>query len=338
MPYRHAVRRFIWSFICFMAGGAVAATPAVPAPIATTLKLATWNLEWLMTPAALNSLKGSCSRGGKERTAARAARSIPCDVVARFERSRTDFAGLARYARKLDADVIALQEVDGARAAALVFAPSDYEFCFTGAHAVQNTGFAIRRGIAYHCGPDVSALSLGDRVRRGAVLTLYPGTRAEMRLLGIHLKAGCARGPLNTARRTTPCRLLTQQVPALESWIDSEARSGTRYAVLGDFNRELLAEQGTTRAADGSQVNVWAEIDDGDPPNARLLNTAAGQPFRNCARGQLYKGFIDYIVLGPGLATALVPASFERLTYTTRDAARLKLSDHCPVAIRLRLS
>jgi endonuclease/exonuclease/phosphatase family metal-dependent hydrolase len=32
-----------------------------------------------------------------------------------------------------------------------------------------------------------------------------------------------------------------------------------------------------------------------------------------------------------------VRGSFERLTYSAADAWRTKLSDHCPVAVRLRL-
>ncbi len=51
----------------------------------------------------------------------------------------------------------------------------------------------------------------------------------------------------------------------------------------------------------------------------------------------MHTGYIDYIVLGPALAATRVPGSFQRLTYAPRDAWRLKLSDHCPVAIRLTI-
>jgi len=316
------------------------ARAAEPSPPPTTLKIATWNLEWLMTPATFNALKGACTRAPADDSAPHAARplrSIPCDVVAQLERGRADFAGLARYARMLDADVVALQEVDGEAAAALVFAPGDYVFCFTGARALQNTGFAIRRGIAHRCGADVEGLALGNRVRRGATLVLYPGTPAELHLLAVHLKSGCARGPMNARPQPEACALLARQLPALEAWIDNEARSSTRFAVLGDFNRDLLAERGPARAPDGAQLNFWAEIDDGEPEGARLTNSAAGERFSNCARGRMHTGYIDYIVLGPALAAARVPGSFQRLTYAPRDAWRLKLSDHCPVAIRLTI-
>jgi exonuclease III len=70
---------------------------------------------------------------------------------------------------------------------------------------------------------------------------------------------------------------------------------------------------------------------------ALLINTARGQSFRNCYPGQTHTGYIDYILLSDSLAPRLVRGSFERLSYSATDAWRLKLSDHCPVAIQLRL-
>jgi hypothetical protein len=126
-------------------------------------------------------------------------------------------------------------------------------------------------------------------------------------------------------------------VPVLEDWIDAAARAGAWFAVLGDFNRNLLAERGAARAPDGSERNLWPELNDGEPPGASLVNVAAGEAFRNCASGQNHTGYIDQIILGSRLASRLVPGSFERLIWEAHDAARYKLSDHCPLAIRLKL-
>ncbi|MCC7464214.1 MAG: endonuclease/exonuclease/phosphatase family protein [Gammaproteobacteria bacterium] len=343
------MRRTDLALLLLLAGGiAVAAGPARAARSPATLKLATWNLEWLMTPATFNALKSTCTPPAASPARAPhprrrpypqgAGRSIPCDVAARLERGRADFAALARYARALDADVVALQEVDGPEAAALVFPAARYRFCFTAARAVQNTGFAIRRGIAHRCGADYTPLALGTRLRRGATLVLYPGTRSEVQLLGVHLKSGCARGPLSAAPPPAEaCTLLARQIPALEAWIDNAAVNSRRYAVLGDFNRDLLAERGPARAPDGAQLNLWPEIDDGEPPGARLVNSVAGERFSNCVRGAMHTGYIDQILLGPALAARRVHGSFQRLAYTPRDAWRLKLSDHCPIAIRIAL-
>jgi endonuclease/exonuclease/phosphatase family metal-dependent hydrolase len=288
---------------------------------AVTLKLATWNMEWFLTPATFNSLKGHCTRDeGSHRWNPR---SIPCDVAATLERSSTDLGGMVQVAKRLDADVVALEEVDGAEAAAQVF--RNYRFCFTGGHEVQNTGFAIRRGLPYLCGPDLTELSLGDQLRRGATLVLFPGTPRELHLLAVHLKSGCARGSLESHARA--CERLARQAPALRDWIAAQERAGHRFSVLGDFNRELQHEHG-----DGLGPRIGAS-----GPGKPLLNTADGEAFRNCFPGQTHTGYIDHILLGPALAPTLQRGSFERLTYSPVDAWRLKLSDHCPVAVRLRL-
>jgi endonuclease/exonuclease/phosphatase family metal-dependent hydrolase len=295
------------------------------------LKLATWNLEWLIAPATFKRLKDTCVPQGAPAFASD--RRLPCDVAQRFERSSRDFAALARYARQLNADVIALQEVDGVEAARLVF--PGYEFCFSSSRHLQNTGFAIRAGVPKRCGADLTALSLGDTVRRGAELVLYPGQPNEARLLSVHLKSGCSAKPL--VSREKACDTLARQVPILERWIDSQAAARRPFAVLGDFNRQLLREPGPARSGGGQPLQVWPEIDDGEPPEADLRNAAEGQPFRNCVPGQGHSAFIDHIVLGRSLAAALVPGSFERLTFSPADARHTRLSDHCPVAVRVAM-
>src|SRR3954467_1703578 len=122
------------------------------------IKLATWNLEWFMKPETLRALAPACTPADAPRDGAR--RGIPCDVAQELTRSGEDIAAMRRYARGLGADVVALQEVDGAEAARLLF--PDYDFCFSSRVAVQNNGFAIRRGLPHACGPELTELSLAD--------------------------------------------------------------------------------------------------------------------------------------------------------------------------------
>jgi endonuclease/exonuclease/phosphatase family metal-dependent hydrolase len=311
---------------CVFVSNVVIGAPTAAAP-GRTIKLATWNLEWLIAPSAFKLLKASCAPKGTPVHGD--VRRVPCDVATRFERSSRDFSVLARYARELNADVVALQEVDGADAARLVF--PDYEFCFTARRHVQNTGFAVRRGIPHQCGRDVRSLSLGDTLRRGAELTLFPGEAGEVRRLSVHLKSGCSTKALSTPDK--PCRELARQAPELEAWIDAQARARRRFAVLGDFNRDLLSDEAQRAVAGGN--NLWAALDDADPPEADLHNAAAGEAFRNCVPGQAYRSYIDYIVLSRTLAGEGVPGSFSRVTFSAADARHARLSDHCPVSIRL---
>jgi endonuclease/exonuclease/phosphatase family metal-dependent hydrolase len=297
----------------------VAALAALTSPVSSaadqTLRIAAWNLEWLIAPEEFRKLADSCiprdaSPGPRQR-------SIPCNVAQELERSSLDFRALERYAKQLDADVVALQEVDGPAA------------------GVQNTGFAVRKGVPYRCAEDFVDLSLDDRVRRGAVLIVYPGEKREIRLLSVHLKAGCPRRPLDDPRRD--CQTLAQQVPVLERWIDEQAAAGRRFAVLGDFNHDLLADTGSARNEQGQLRNFWAEIDDGEPTGADLVNVAEGQRFMNCAPDQNYRSYIDHVVLGAKLAEWRVPNSLVRVAFDAQDALERKLADHCPVGVDLRI-
>jgi endonuclease/exonuclease/phosphatase family metal-dependent hydrolase len=298
--------------------------PGFAAPPAE-LKVATWNLEWFMTPETVRALTANCLPKDAPRDGAR--RALPCDVAHERARSGEDIAALRKHARRLGADVIALQEVDGPEAAKRVF--PDHEFCFSTRVHVQNIGFAIRRGLSFSCGPELTALSLNDDVRRGVELRLFPGTPQELRLLSVHLKSGCSRDPLDSAARAS-CGSLAAQVPVLEGWVDAQAAANVPFAVLGDFNRDLRREP--------AGASLWRDIDDAEPPNADLVNTAEGQGFENCSPAQTFTGYIDYILLDRKMARGLVKGSFGRELFRPKDALRRKLSDHCPVFIRLRVA
>src|SRR5689334_20064733 len=65
----------------------------------STLRFATWNLEWLVDGATLHTARMACRDSRPT--------SLPCDVVRELARDSADLARLASYARRLDADVIA---------------------------------------------------------------------------------------------------------------------------------------------------------------------------------------------------------------------------------------
>lgn len=296
------------------------------------LRLATWNIEYLLEPATYAALAPSCvADGGK---VPGAERRVPCAIVPRVERGHEDFAALRRYAATLDADVIALQETDGPGAARQVL--PGYEFCFSKRPNVQKNGFAIRRGLPFRCDHEYWPLSLEDRFRRSVVVTLFPGTAREMTLMNVHLKSGCPAGPLSDGTNAD-CVTLSEQVAPLEAWIDAQAAAGRRFGLLGDFNRRFSTERGPARDERGALVNLWPEIDDGDPPGADLLDVTARQKFVKCVADDPYDAYVDTIVLGSELARRLVRNSFRRVGYSREDARDRRLSDHCPVAVDLAL-
>ncbi len=149
---------------------------------AAELKLATWNLEWL-TPRPAGD------------------RALPRDVT---PKQPADIAVLRGYAEQLNADVIAIQEIDGADIAAKIFPPDRYVIHLTADRVIQRTGFAVRRNLSFTANPDLVGLALDLNVphplRSGADITVRQQEN-NLRLLSIHLKTGCRQDPLSRSTR-----------------------------------------------------------------------------------------------------------------------------------------
>ena len=243
-------------------------------------------------------------------------------------RNDADYAAMRAYVDALGADVIAFQEVESKAAAERVFDPARYTVVMeqrvgTGRKGecggrpgltvnAQRTGFAIRKGLAFERQPDFTDIQVGNPdLRSGVDLIVRPARGKPVRVLSVHLKAGCTAGDRNEA-----CPVLFQQVPVLERWIDDRAAEDVRFAVLGDFNRRLVMPGDA----------VWTEWDDAAPANSDLARASGDQSARCNPR---YKDFIDYIVLDRRAAADLL--AFEEKTF-----AGDRLSDHCVIAARLR--
>lgn len=256
--------------------------PAVAS--ATPLKIATWNIENLSQNADKN------------------------------------FVLLRDYAEDLEADIVALQEVDGSEAAKKIFDDDVYNFFFSSRNHPQRTGFAVKKGISVKQNPDFTELDVGD-VRRGTDITVSIGDY-DIRMLSVHLKSFCFDNDLD-GNVTGGCIKLKRQLPILESWIDRRASDNQPFAVLGDFNRRL------NKLGD----DFWEEIDDGQPTNADLVK--ATEDRRSiCFDGQ-YPDFIDHIVLDKQAAQWLDLTSFEQPDFGIPIEEQPTASDHCAIAVRL---
>lgn len=268
------------------------------------LKLATWNIAWL-------TLRPAGDRG------------LPGDRAARTE---ADLARLRAYAARLEADVVALQEVDGPDAAARVFDPATYAFYFPREDDVQRTGFAVRRGLRVTQHPDLAALDTSPQARhsqrRGTDITVEAGG-ARLRLLSVHLNAGCWSGPLDRGGRE--CETLAEQTGALADWAAARRREGVAFAILGDLNRRIT----------GPRDDLLDRIAASGGPLARATE-GRSDPCWAGPRGP--RPFIDHILLGGAAERWWVRGSLQVLVYAETDRAeRQRLSDHCPISIRLRL-
>jgi hypothetical protein len=173
---------------------------------AAELKVATWNLEWLT------------DRPDGDPT-------LPHDA---HPKRSDDIARLAAYATKLDADLIAIQEVDGRDIAARIFRPDRYAIYMTHDHVVQRVGLVVRRGLEYDTDPDLTTLAVSDHgrsfLRSGADITLHlPG--GALRVLAVHLKALCERDPLTDSHR--PACTVFAGAGAGPAGLDRRPRAGT---------------------------------------------------------------------------------------------------------------
>jgi endonuclease/exonuclease/phosphatase family metal-dependent hydrolase len=297
----------------FLPASLACGAAAEPPGPAGTLHLATWNLEWLVSPRTARDSLNACDDGQRS--------ALPCDVARSLRRDSGDRARLRAQARLLDADVIAFQEVEDEATAASLF--RGYRICITNAGGVQQLGFAVRAGLPHRC---EAPLPLGAtrRTRPAASLRLFPGSESELTLVAVHLKSGCSTQALpESAAGTSACALLAGQARALSVWIDRQWRAGQRFVLMGDFNR----------AGPDDEDAFWRRLD----PLGALRNASQGTRFRNCFIGQPFRQYIDHILVDAVLARHLVPASFRKHTYTNADAVRYRLSDHCPVSVKLNL-
>lgn len=302
---------------------------------AADLTVATWNIEWLLTPATRDDLGQRCV-GQQPRSHQRA---LPC-TPGRAEpprRDPVDFDALARMAerlhREVGAQVVALQEVDGPAAARLVFREGWRVDCFSSRAHPQKTGFAIREGTPYQCHPELHDLDIDGSSRSGADISLYPGTARELRLLSVHLKAGCHTGRLD--RKHRPCERLQSQVPILERWVDERVREGLAFAVLGDFNRRLNTDARHPAGLDeAAPVNLFQALSDDEPHGAVLHRATDGARMWPCRASDTFRHYIDDILVSDSLAARARERRFVRLSYPVPDQG-LALSDHCPLVLQL---
>jgi endonuclease/exonuclease/phosphatase family metal-dependent hydrolase len=301
------------------------------------LRLSTWNLEHLAA-----SGDAGCRR-----------------------RSEADYARLRHHAARLQADIVALQEVENAAAVARVFDPAVYAIEISSQpdrdlgrcrrqpdqeRTMQRTGFAINRkrladlGLTYRRLPDNAAIGLESQ-RWATRVALEPsGERSEpIELLSLHLKSGCSYGRLDGTVDRHQCDLLIRQRGILEEWIDARASAGERFILLGDFNRQL----------DQPNDGFWADIDDGavctwtpDPVLGRRCRSGTERPNANASLvlanagtafpypfNPRYPYAVDHIVFDFATAQRIMPESYGALDYEGDDPAP---SDHHPVSMSLR--
>lgn len=258
------------------------------------LKVATWNMEWLNHEE---------NQGNVPRTT-------------------SDYKRLSRYAQILDADIIALQEVDGPDAAAKVFDAKVYDFHFTSDRNLQRTGFAYKRNLKVDKNPDFVALAVNSTRSAADITVKLDGN--SLRILSVHLISGCWDDLLSDA--TEACQILNKQLPVLESWVKERGKQKTDFIIIGDFNRRMVPTD-----------EFWEKLEHDAIPKIDIVNATEGRK-SECWGGE-YPYYLDHIILGNGASRFLKRDSFQQMLYSKDDEPyKEKLSDHCPIAVILELA
>jgi endonuclease/exonuclease/phosphatase family metal-dependent hydrolase len=146
-------------------------------------------------------------------------------------------------------------------------------------------------------------------------ITLHPGAKS-LRVLAVHLKQGCQRRVYGRSPQIT-CVTLMSQLDVVAQWIAARRDEGSPFLVLGDFNRDFDKNDPFIRTID-----------------APTPLTRATEGFSSPCWG--HESFIDHILIGGPARAWVLPNTLRVLTYRETDPAwKERLSDHCPVSVRL---
>ncbi len=276
---------------------------------AEELTLSTWNTEWLTVN--LNH------------------------KIDEARRKPEDFSALKSYFHKLDADLIAFQEVDN-QAAFKQISSSNYKILLSDRNLPHNrnhqfpdinqfTGFAIRNNIPFSDPVDIDLYGkTNHKLRFAAYVILYPESRTPIHALSIHLKAGCM-GKFYSNKKA--CQTLLEQGENLNQWIKQRESQGDEYIIMGDFNHNL------SYGGDW----LWKEMTQGikQTPKLATRDTQAEckVPKRNNPK-QLhqFRSVIDHIIVSSNLSVF----NAKQAVYDEQDVLNYRLSDHCPVTAQLK--
>jgi len=320
------------------------------ASFAVELTLATWNIANLHHETGVPLRDGSAARE---------------DV---------DYERLAETAASLAADVIALQEIGSPAALERIFSPDDYHLVISGRYTAGDenrppeerdiyTAVAISRSAF----PDlptvetVEAFSIQHidlsrdgteasiRPTRSAIHVMFEHKGQSISFLNVHLKSSCHQFPLRDVEDQNffterpfgsrfDCRTLRAQLSILENWIEVQHAIGHHVIVAGDFNRRLNRPyRNPTRYED-----FWAELNDGTP-NGLTLSKGPEDLDSVCwpNHEERFEEHIDLIITDSEFLAGFSSVEIIKLGLGYDDAIeyadhdRQRLSDHCPVILRL---
>jgi endonuclease/exonuclease/phosphatase family metal-dependent hydrolase len=257
-------------------------------------------------------------------------------------RTENDYQQLKTFARSINANIIALQEVESKQAVHRILPANEWSVEISNRanskpyecrqskkskkksrwSTQQKVAIAIRKDIRYQRQSDFTELGLDVEGLRVGVQIKIQHSQQKFDLLALHLKSGCFVD--NYARsRKEACHILAKQAAILDAWVENRAKNNKGFILLGDFNHRISAPYNT----------LW-----------RDLNYIGNQPLElyNNMRDKLnchpyYPAPIDHILISKQLSQSVVANSQQVYYYPHKGKMKKRdmLSDHCPIGVEL---
>ena len=254
-------------------------------------------------------------------------------------RSALDYEQLRDFSELLNADIIALQEVENTAAVERIFPKSEWNIVLSDRpnsttyrcrgndqeSTQQRVAVVLRKGIKYQINKSFRELGLEmEGLRYGVVVEVF-GDHDTINLMAVHLKSGCFVDDYSTSKLRA-CEVLGTQIKTLDDWIENSIKGNKKFIVLGDFNSRLIRENSM----------FWNKLVE---MNNRPIGIKNGmQNLTGCH--PRYPDLIDHIILGPQTSKLQVQNSQMVHFYSSTDEQMAEddmLSDHCPISLMLRL-
>lgn len=282
------------------------------ATVNTDYRFVTWNIEHL----AENNGEGCVARNDE------------------------DYAKLRSFASTMDADVVALQEVESVKAVARVFPESEWDIVLSSRpdsetyecwgngrpSTQQKVAIVIRKGIEFETLEDFSELAIGNPGLRYGVVIRLTGIPEPIDVLAIHLKSGCFVNDYSASDRDA-CETFERQVPVLDKWVEEKVKEEIPFVILGDFNHRITTPDN----------RFWEDLEDMDGNQISIRNNM--ENVRGCH--PRYPDPIDHILTGPKSSKYYIEGS-KKVYYFGMTPETITeddmLSDHCPIAVDLKLA
>ncbi len=249
-----------------------------------------------------------------------------------------DYERMRIFAKELNADVVALQEVESVRAVARVFPDKDWNIIVSDRLASrsydcrgngqkstqQRVALVIRKGVKYQKVGGFKELALDkDGLRYGLVAKIILG-KQTLEVMCVHLKSGCFVDDYSTSTRRA-CKTFEQQAPILDGWVEAHIKEKRPFVLLGDFNHRIA----------NPDNKLWKELTeiDGEP----LVISNSMKELKGCH--PRYPEPIDHILMGAGAEQWQLEGSQDIYYFPSKTGTMTEeemFSDHCPIGVTLK--